>query len=99
MSEFWGNIFGGGQTDQKDDRMPKVTEREKLADLDKRQRALAQEADGVRRALRLRYGSLLADMPVEALSEREFRDLLTHAIRVGGAAAIPALKALPSAPS
>lgn len=88
-------MISGGQTDQKDDRMPKVTEREKLAELDKRQRALALEADAVRHTLRARYGGLVADLPVESLSEREFRDLLTQAIRVGGAAAIPALKALP----
>ncbi len=79
--------------------MPKLTDREKLADLDKRQRSLAQEAETVRRTLRASYGATLADMPVERLSEREFRDLLTQAIRAGGAAATAALKALPSAPS
>ena len=79
--------------------MPKLTDREKLVDLDRRQRTLAQEAETVRRTLRASYGATLADTPVETLSEREFRELLTQAIRVGGAAAIPALKALPSAPS
>ena len=77
--------------------MPKLTDREKLADLDKRQQMLAQEAETVRRTLRSRYGAMLADMPVERLSEREFRDLVTHAVRVGGLAAIAALKGLPSA--
>ena len=79
--------------------MPKLTDREKLADLDKRQRQLANEAESVRRNLRARYGNLLAELPVERLSEREFRDLITQALRIGGAAAIPALKALPAAPS
>ena len=64
--------------------MPKLTDREKLADLDKRQHLLAQEAEAVRRALRSRYGTMLADIAVERLSEREFRDLVTQAIRVGG---------------
>jgi hypothetical protein len=33
-------------------------------------------------------------MEVEKLSERDFRDLLQHVIRVGGPAAIAALKSL-----
>jgi hypothetical protein len=37
---------------------------------------------------------LAADLAVETLSEREFKDVLTQAIRVGGTAAIAALKAL-----
>ncbi|WP_447725503.1 hypothetical protein [Sphingomonas koreensis] len=79
--------------------MPKMNEREKLADLDKRQRQLADEAETVRKGLRQRYGALLADIPVERISEREFRDVLAHAIRAGGAAAITALKALPPTPA
>ncbi|MCP3729307.1 hypothetical protein M9978_02600 [Sphingomonas sp. MG17] len=79
--------------------MPKLTDREKLADLDKRQRALADEANNVRRNLRERYGSMLADIPVERLGEREFRDLLNHAVRAGGSAAVAALKALPATSS
>jgi hypothetical protein len=79
--------------------MPKLTDREKLADLDKRQQMLAQEAETVRRTLRSRYGAMLADIAIERLSEREFRDLLTHAVRTGGPTAINALKGLPSAPA
>jgi hypothetical protein len=79
--------------------MPKLTDREKLADLDKRQRLLAQEAETVRRTLRTRYGTILADLPVETLTEREFRELLTQALRTGGTAAIAVLKGLPSAPA
>lgn len=79
--------------------MPKLTDREKLADLDKRQHLLAQEAETVRRTLRSRYGAMLSDIAVERLSDREFRDLVTHAVRAGGPAAIAALKGLPPAPS
>ena len=79
--------------------MPKMTDREKLADLDKRQHMLAQEAEAVRRTLRARYGAMLADLAVEQLSEREFRDLVTQAVRIGGTAALTALKALPTGPS
>jgi len=79
--------------------MPKLTDREKLAELDKRQHLLAQEAETVRRSLRSRYGAMLADIAVERLSERDFRDLVTHAVRTGGPAAIAALKGVPSAPS
>ncbi len=40
---------------------------------------------------------MVTDLPVEALSERDFRDLVTHAIRTGGSAAVGAVKALPAA--
>lgn len=78
--------------------MPKLSEREKLTDLERRQRALAEEADSVRRALRARYGNMLAELPIERLTEKEFRDLIGQAIRTGGAPALAALKALPPAP-
>ncbi|MDO6415352.1 hypothetical protein Q4F19_13240 [Sphingomonas sp. BIUV-7] len=77
--------------------MPKLTERERLAKLEADQRALAQEADRVRKTVRAGYGQLVADLAIETLSEREFRELIGHAIRVGGAASIAALKALPPA--
>ncbi|MCP3731286.1 hypothetical protein M9978_12695 [Sphingomonas sp. MG17] len=77
--------------------MPSKSDREKLAELDKRQRALAEEAETVRRTLRARYGAMLTDLPVERISEREFRDLIGQAIRTGGSPAIAALKALPPA--
>ncbi|PNQ01881.1 hypothetical protein [Sphingobium sp. SA916] len=77
--------------------MPKMTDRERLAKIDSEQKRLAQEAETVRRALRAQYVALTGDIPVEQLSEREFKDVLAHAIRVGGAAAVTALKALPTA--
>jgi len=77
--------------------MPKMTERERLAKIEADQRSLAQEAETVRRALRAHYGKLATELAVERLSEREFRDVLGQAIRVGGGAALTALKALPAA--
>ncbi|MFC3443840.1 hypothetical protein ACFOKF_22075 [Sphingobium rhizovicinum] len=77
--------------------MPKMTERERLAKIEADQQSLAQEAETVRRGLRAQYGKLATELAVERLSEREFRDILMHAIRVGGSAAIAALKAMPDA--
>lgn len=74
--------------------MPKMTERERLAKIEADQQNLAREAETVRRGLRAHYGKLATELPVERLSEREFRDVLGHAIRVGGAVAIAALKGL-----
>jgi hypothetical protein len=42
---------------------------------------------------------MLAGLPVERISEKEFRDLIGQAIRTGGSPAIAALKALPPAPA
>lgn len=77
--------------------MPKMTERERLADLEARQRKVAEEVESARRALRDRYAGMVTDLPIEAMSERDFKDLLTHAIRVGGSQALAALKTLPAA--
>ncbi|MFC3444185.1 hypothetical protein ACFOKF_23860 [Sphingobium rhizovicinum] len=77
--------------------MPKMTDRERLAKIEADQQSLAQEAETVRRALRAHYGKIATELAVERLSEREFRDVLSHAIRVGGGAAIVALRTLPGA--
>jgi hypothetical protein len=74
--------------------MPKMSERERLADLEARQRKVGDEIVEVRRALRGKYGAIVLDLAVETLTEREFRELLTQAIRVGGAASIAALTPL-----
>ncbi|WBO21714.1 hypothetical protein [Sphingomonas abietis] len=75
--------------------MPKMTDRERLAKIEADQEVLANEAETVRRSLRAHYGTIVADLPAERLSERDFRDVLMQAVRVGGPAAITALKALP----
>lgn len=72
--------------------MPKMTDRERLAKIEADRRKLESEAQEVRANLRAQYGALAADIPVEQLSEREFREILTQAIRIGGFAAIAALK-------
>lgn len=79
--------------------MPKLTDREQLAQLEAKQRKVAQEIDEARGALRGRYGGLVADIAVEQLTEKEFKDILAQAVRTGGAAAIAALKPLPARPS
>jgi cell division inhibitor SulA len=78
--------------------MPKKSERERLADLEARQRKVAEEVEIARRALRGRYASIIGELAVEELTEREFRELVDLAIRCGGAAAVGALKSLPIRP-
>ena len=73
--------------------MPKMSEKDRLADLEARQRKVGDEIIEERRALRGRYAALVLDLPIETLPEREFRDLLGHAIRLGGAASVSALAA------
>jgi hypothetical protein len=75
--------------------MPKLTDRERLADLEQRQKRLADELDQARAAVRGRYAALVLELGIEKLTEREFRDLLHQAIRVGGGASLAALKGLP----
>jgi len=76
--------------------MPKMTDRERLAKLEADQRRLADELETVRRTVRANYGALAQELAVETLTEREFRDVLAQAIRVGGQASIAALKPLPA---
>ena len=77
--------------------MPRKTDRERLTDLEARQRLVAEEVEKTRRALRGKYADIVADLTVEVLTEREFREILVAAIRCGGAAAVIALRALPEA--
>ncbi|CAN5408684.1 hypothetical protein BH11PSE5_BH11PSE5_17120 [soil metagenome] len=77
--------------------MPKLTERERLAELEARQRRAAQEVETARGALRGKYADIVRELPVEVMSERMFKDLLLEAIRVGGDASFAALKAIATA--
>lgn len=74
--------------------MPKMNDRERLADLEARQRKIAEDILEARRALRGKYASIISDLEIEKLSEKDFRDILAQAIRVGGPACIAALKPL-----
>lgn len=73
--------------------MPKMTDRERLAELETRQRKIVEDIAEARRTLRGRYAALALDLAVETLTEREFKELLVQAIRLGGAPAIAALSA------
>jgi len=74
--------------------MPKMSERDRLSELEARQRKLTDDIDEARKALRGKYGAIVLDFAIESLTEREFRDLLVQAVRVGGGPAVTALKAL-----
>lgn len=77
--------------------MPKLSERERLVELEARQRRAAQEVETARRALRGKYADIVRELPIETMSERVFKDLLSEAIRVGGDSSFAALQAMPTA--
>ncbi len=79
--------------------MPKLTDRERLAKIEADQRSLALEAESVRQSVRASYGAVVSEYAVETLTEREFRDVLGLALRIGGSEAIAALKALAPSPT
>ena len=76
----------GGQTIERKMDMPKKSERERLADLEARQRKVAEDVEKARRALRGKYAAIVPEHPVETLTEREFREVVELAIRAGGGA-------------
>lgn len=91
-------MAGGGQTTLIGVSMPKMTEREKLAGLEARQRKIGEELETARQAVRGRYVGSLTGLPLEKMAERDLRELVDQALRVGAPVAIGALKALPPLP-
>jgi GGDEF domain-containing protein len=78
--------------------MPKLTEREKLADLEARQHKIGEELNIARQAVRNRYAGSLTGLPLERMAERDLKELIEQALRVGAPTALAALKTLPSLP-
>lgn len=76
--------------------MPKISDRDKLAELVERQKKVGDEIAETRQRVRARYAEIVGGLAVEELSEREFREMLMLALKAGGAAAVAALKALPA---
>lgn len=74
--------------------MPRMSERDRLAELEARHHKVTNELDQARRAVRDRYAAIVSEMSVEQLPEREFREIIGHVIRVSGSTALAALQAL-----
>lgn len=76
--------------------MPKMSERERLADLVEKRRKIADEIETTQKRLRERYGAIVVALPVEDIAERDFREALALLLKLGGPATVGALKgALP----
>lgn len=78
--------------------MPKLNERERLADLEQRQRKIIEEIEQQRSAVRARYAAITTELPVETFTEKEFRDGLLLMLKAGPAVALQSLKA-PATPA
>lgn len=72
--------------------MPKMSDREKLADLAAKSRKIAEEIEATRQRMRERYSAIVTALPVETYSEREFREAMGLLVKLDASAAIAALK-------
>jgi hypothetical protein len=75
-----------------------MSERERLADLVEKRRKIADEIETTQARLRERYGAIVIALPVEEIAERDFREAMGLLLKLGGPAAIGAMKAAPSKP-
>ena len=75
--------------------MPKLNDRDKLAQQDATLKRLQAEIADTQKRVRAHYAEILHELPVEHLTDREFKDLIGHAVRAGGGASIVALQVLP----
>jgi len=72
--------------------MPKMSDREKLADLAAKCRKIAEEIEATRQRMRERYSAIVTALPVETYSEREFREAMGLLVKLDASTAIAALK-------
>lgn len=73
--------------------MPKMSDREKLADLAAKSRKIEEEIETTRQRMRERYSAIVTALPVENYAERDFRDAVGLLMKLDAPAAIAALKA------
>lgn len=73
--------------------MPKMSDRERLADLAEKRRKLTDEIEAAQKRVRDRYGAIVTALPVEDIAEKDFREALGLLLKLGGPAAIAAMKA------
>ncbi|MEW6626431.1 MAG: hypothetical protein AB1431_06545 [Pseudomonadota bacterium] len=60
--------------------MPKMSERDRLNELEARQLKIREEVETARAQLRERYAVIVRSLPVERISEKDFRALVEKAV-------------------
>lgn len=60
--------------------MPKMSERDRLHELEARQLKIREEVETARAQLRERYAVIVRSLPVERISEKDFRTLVEKAV-------------------
>jgi hypothetical protein len=78
--------------------MPKRSDRDRLSELESRQRKLAEQIETARAAIRARYAEIVKELELESLGEKEFRELLMLSIRLGAGPALMLLRAAVKTP-